>query len=194
MDEGVGEVGDEASAARTRLSRRCAKGMPVMITARPARSAKSSPSLSLPRHTAKKIAPRASASDSSCAENSRMVEVKSTDSRGSTTGSLHLPMRSHTLVAFHASTHACITVYDGKNTSTPSGTMRAKLTMALPSSDLYSAVSRERNDELSVLPLGPTGTHPIQICLGLQQQVERRHQNRAHVSYKPRKIEHRRTS
>ena len=35
-----------------------AKGRPVMTTARPARSEKSSPSLTLPRHTAKKMAPR----------------------------------------------------------------------------------------------------------------------------------------
>ena len=56
-----------------------------------------------------------------------------------------------------------MTEYEGKNTSKPSGTTRATLSIAEPSSSLYSGVSRERNDEFNMPPAGPTGMTPAQI-------------------------------
>ena len=58
----------------------------------------------------------------------------------------------------HASMHAASTVYEGKKTSMPSGTIRATLMIASPSSSLYSAVSRDRNDAFSVPPDGPVAS------------------------------------
>jgi hypothetical protein len=57
----------------------------------------------------------------------------------------------------HASTQPLRTVYDGKNTSNPSGTMRATFTRVSPSSVLYSGVSLVLNEEFNAPPDGPTG-------------------------------------
>ena len=56
-----------------------------------------------------------------------------------------------------------MTEYEGKNTSSPSGTTRATLSIALPSSRLYSGVSLVRNDEFNKPPEGPTGKTLAQI-------------------------------
>ena len=131
------------------------------------------PSLTLPRHTAKNAAPprcRATppppssgpapfprrfalaladfgSSSPSAALNSAKAAANSFLSRGSTTACFLAHTRSQTLGVpwpRQNSTHARITPYEGKNTSSPSGTTRAKLTMAFPSSALYSSVSRNR--------------------------------------------------
>ena len=60
--------------------------------------------------------------------------------------------------ARHHSTHARMTPYEGKNTRSPSGTMRATFTMTFPSSVLYASVSRNLYELFSRFPLGPTGT------------------------------------
>ena len=78
-----------------------------------------------------------------------------------------------------------MTEYDGKKTSSPSGTTRATFSTASPSSSLYSGVSRVRNDELRAPPDGPTDITPAQSCVSVARVKSLTHEGGALSTFSP---------
>ena len=87
------------------------------------------------------------------------------DTRGSITSGFHLARSLQILLdSFQYAIADSMAEYDGKNTSSPPVTTRAKLTSVRPSSLLYCSLSRLPNVELRALLPGPLETTPHHIC------------------------------